>query len=87
MRNFIKSALTFHQIIRAQYWRKSFLPTFKMAAKAKFDSLGSNDIEAPKALDTCLKLGSEANEILAAIFCGGKKLAVQRVSMGIHGHK
>ena len=24
---------------------------------------------------------------LVTIFCGGKKLAVQRVSMGIYGHK
>ena len=37
----MKSAFTFHQIIRAQYWRKSFLPPLKMAAKARFASLGS----------------------------------------------
>ena len=47
----------------------------------------TNDIEVPKAVDTCLKLETVANEILAAIFCGGKELAVQRVSMGIYGHK
>ena len=41
---------------------------------------GPNDIEAPKALDMCLELESEANENLAAIFRSVRNLAAEKVS-------
>ena len=43
--NFTNAALTFHQFLRAQYWRKMFLAPFNMAAKTKFASLWQTELD------------------------------------------